>query len=86
VGLIRPSAMALALGPHPERAGSAAGLIGATQFLLSAALLPIAGVGGSHDALPMAIAMCATAASAPFVLAASGALRSRGAMTTPAAG
>jgi DHA1 family bicyclomycin/chloramphenicol resistance-like MFS transporter len=74
IGLVRPNAMALALGPHPERAGSAAGIIGAAQFLFGAALLPIAGAGGTSDALPMALAMCAVACAAPLVLVASGAL------------
>jgi len=77
IGLVRPNAMALALGPHPARAGSAAGIIGAGQFLVAAALLPIAGVGGSHDALPMALAMCAVACASPLVLVASGALGPR---------
>jgi DHA1 family bicyclomycin/chloramphenicol resistance-like MFS transporter len=77
IGLIRPNAMALALGPHPERAGSAAGIIGAAQFIFGAALLPIAGVGGAHDAVPMAVAICATALASPLVLVASGALGPR---------
>lgn len=77
IGLIRPNAMALALGPHPERAGSAAGIIGAAQFIFGAALLPIAGAGGATDALPMAVAICATALASPLVLAASGALANR---------
>jgi DHA1 family bicyclomycin/chloramphenicol resistance-like MFS transporter len=77
IGLVRPNAMALALGPHPERAGSAAGIIGAAQFILGAALLPIAGVGGAHDAVPMALAICATALASPIVLAATGVLGRR---------
>jgi DHA1 family bicyclomycin/chloramphenicol resistance-like MFS transporter len=82
IGLVRPNAMALAMGPHPERAGSAAGIIGAAQFILGAVLLPIAGTGGSADALPMALAICATALASPLVLVASGALR--GARPAPA--
>jgi DHA1 family bicyclomycin/chloramphenicol resistance-like MFS transporter len=85
IGLVRPNAMALALGPHPERAGSAAGLIGAAQFIFGAALLPIAGVGGSSDALPMAVAIAATALASPLVLAASGAVAGRRAATARAA-
>jgi DHA1 family bicyclomycin/chloramphenicol resistance-like MFS transporter len=84
IGLIRPNAMALALGPHPERAGSAAGIIGAAQFIFGAALLPIAGLGGAHDALPMAVAICATALASPLVLVASGALGPRRAATAEA--
>lgn len=82
IGLIRPNAMALALGPHPERAGSAAGIMGATQFTFGAALLPIAGAGGATAVLPMAIAICATALASPLVLAATGALRSRPALAS----
>jgi len=69
VGLVRPNSMALALGPHPTIAGSAAGVMGLAQFGLAAALLPIAGVAGPHTALPMGIAMCATALAGPIVLA-----------------
>jgi hypothetical protein len=50
-------------------AGAAAGVFGLTSFGLSAMLLPIAGVAGANTALPMAIAMCATALAAPLVLA-----------------
>jgi DHA1 family bicyclomycin/chloramphenicol resistance-like MFS transporter len=75
VGFVRPNAMAIGLHPHPTMAGSAAGLFGLTSFGLSAMLLPIAGVAGAQTALPMAIAMCATALAGPLVLA--GATRPR---------
>jgi DHA1 family bicyclomycin/chloramphenicol resistance-like MFS transporter len=78
IGLIRPNAMAIGLQPHPTMAGSAAGLFGLTSIGLSAALLPVAGVAGAHTAVPMAIAMCATALAAPLVLA--GATRRRQSM------
>ncbi len=86
IGLVRPNAMALAMGPHPERAGSAAGLIGAAQFVFAALVLPIAGAGGTNDARPMAIAICVTALSSPIVLVASGALSPRRATPAQAAG
>lgn len=84
IGLVRPNAMALALGPHRDRAGSAAGIIGAAQFIFGAALLPIAGAGGAHDAAPMAVAICAAALASPLVLAASGAVSGRRAATAQA--
>jgi len=50
----QPNAHALALTPHPTSAGTAAALLGVTQFTLGAALAPLVGIHG-HTALPMAI-------------------------------
>jgi DHA1 family bicyclomycin/chloramphenicol resistance-like MFS transporter len=79
MGLVRPNAMALALAPHPSRAGSAAGLMGMSQFCLSAAVMPVVGVGGAGSALPMAGAMCATSVLSPLAFLA-GAHATRGRM------
>ena len=57
VGLVLPNATALALADHPRTAGSASALLGLTQFATGALAAPLAGVGGSHTALPMAIVM-----------------------------
>ena len=48
---------ALAMADHPERAGSASGLIGFAQFTLASCVAPIVGIGGADTALPMAIVM-----------------------------
>jgi DHA1 family bicyclomycin/chloramphenicol resistance-like MFS transporter len=57
VGMVLPNAAALALADHPRTAGSASALLGLTQFATGALAAPLAGVGGSHTALPMAIVM-----------------------------
>ena len=57
VGMVLPNAAALALADHPRTAGSASALLGLAQFAIGALAAPLAGVGGSHTALPMAIVM-----------------------------
>ena len=57
VGVVLPNAAALALADHPTTAGSASALLGLTQFATGALAAPLAGVGGSQTALPMAIVM-----------------------------
>jgi MFS transporter, DHA1 family, multidrug resistance protein len=54
---VLPNSAALALADHPRTAGSASALLGLTQFATGALAAPLAGVGGSHTALPMAIVM-----------------------------
>ncbi|WP_329521415.1 multidrug effflux MFS transporter [Spirillospora sp. NBC_01491] len=69
-GLVMPNATALALSGRPPRvAGSASALLGLTQFALGGAVGPLAGIGGSGTALPMALtiavfAVLATASTA----------------------
>ncbi len=57
VGLVLPNAAALALQDHGEHAGSAAALLGCTQFLIGGALAPLAGAGGTRTAVPMGVVM-----------------------------
>jgi MFS transporter, DHA1 family, multidrug resistance protein len=59
IGLIVPNSTALALTHQGERAGSASALYGLGTFGLGAVLAPLAGVAGSHDALPMGITIAA---------------------------
>jgi hypothetical protein len=61
--------MALALQNHPNSAGAASALLGTGQFLFGAGLAPLAGIGGSHDALPMGILMVVLAGGATVVRA-----------------
>jgi MFS transporter, DHA1 family, multidrug resistance protein len=55
VGLVLPNALALALTGHPRTAGSAAALMGLSQFALGAAAAPLVGVAGAEEALPLGI-------------------------------
>jgi DHA1 family bicyclomycin/chloramphenicol resistance-like MFS transporter len=57
IGLVLPNSAALALADHPRTAGSASALLGLAQFAIGAVAAPLAGVAGSHTALPMAIVM-----------------------------
>jgi len=55
IGMVLPNAAALALADHPRTAGSASALLGLAQFAFGAIAAPLAGVAGSHSALPMGI-------------------------------
>jgi DHA1 family bicyclomycin/chloramphenicol resistance-like MFS transporter len=69
LGFVGPNAMALALQNHPNSAGAASALLGTGQFLFAAGLAPLAGIGGSHDALPMGILMVVLAGGATAIRA-----------------
>jgi DHA1 family bicyclomycin/chloramphenicol resistance-like MFS transporter len=64
LGFVSPNAMALAMQNHPRAAGVASALLGSSQFLFGAAVAPIVGVAGDHDAVPMGVTMVALAAAA----------------------
>ncbi|WP_156755917.1 multidrug effflux MFS transporter [Actinokineospora pegani] len=58
VGFVLPNSPALALSRHGEAAGTAAALLGATQFGIGALVAPLVGVLG-NDALAMSATMTA---------------------------
>jgi MFS transporter, DHA1 family, multidrug resistance protein len=62
-GLTRPNAAALALEQHPGTAGSAAALLGMTQFALGAIAAPMTGLD-RHSAIPLGATVVAAAALA----------------------
>jgi len=70
VGLNSPNATALALADHAHQAGSAAALLGLLYYAVGAIVAPLAGVGGTHTAVPMAvvIALLDVAAVSTFVV------------------
>jgi MFS transporter, DHA1 family, multidrug resistance protein len=55
IGLINPNATALALADQAHQAGSASALLGLLTFVVGAAVAPLAGLGGTHTAVPMAV-------------------------------
>jgi MFS transporter, DHA1 family, multidrug resistance protein len=59
LGLVLPNSAALALADHPRTAGSASALLGLAQFSIGAAAAPLAGIAGSHTALPLAVVAAA---------------------------
>jgi MFS transporter, DHA1 family, multidrug resistance protein len=67
VGLILPNAVALAMAPHSDLAGSASGLLGLAQFAIGAAAAPLAGVAGPRTDLPMALVICVLGVSARLI-------------------
>jgi DHA1 family bicyclomycin/chloramphenicol resistance-like MFS transporter len=80
-GLVGPNAQALALADHPELAGTAAGLVGVSQFGAGAIVAPLVGLGGSEATVPMAAILAGTAVAAALLAG----LRSAGRRAPPAA-
>ncbi|GAA2168515.1 multidrug effflux MFS transporter [Pedococcus bigeumensis] len=68
-GLTLPNTPALALTRHGEAAGTAAALLGASQFVIGGAAAPLIGLMGSGSAVPMALVMATTATLAAVVAA-----------------
>jgi DHA1 family bicyclomycin/chloramphenicol resistance-like MFS transporter len=68
IGSIVPNTAALALGAHPEVAGTASALLGLLQFVFGAAAAPLVGLGGARTALPMAIVIAAVSVGATLTM------------------
>jgi DHA1 family bicyclomycin/chloramphenicol resistance-like MFS transporter len=54
-GLVLPNGTAAALADQEGALGAASALLGLGQFGFGAVVAPLVGLGGSHDALPMAV-------------------------------
>ena len=52
-GFVGPNSAALGMQRYPQAAGSAAAVLGSFQFGMAAVIAPLAGAGGTADALPM---------------------------------
>src|SRR6185312_12549175 len=61
-GLIGPNGGALASAAVPEHPGTGSAVLGFVQWVAAGVIAPIAGLGGEHTALPMALLMIATIA------------------------
>jgi DHA1 family bicyclomycin/chloramphenicol resistance-like MFS transporter len=69
-GMTVPNTMALAVMPHPQRAGSAAALLGVSQFVLAGSIAPIIGAAGAGGwALPVYEVVVASAAALCYAAA-----------------
>jgi MFS transporter, DHA1 family, multidrug resistance protein len=68
LGIVLPNSTTLALADHPRTAGSASALLGVSQFACGAIAAPLAGVGGSGTALPLAIVSATLSVSAVVFL------------------
>ncbi len=64
-GLVGPNAGALASAAVPAHPGTGSALLGFLQWVMAGTIAPLAGLGGAHTAVPMAvIVLVLTAASA----------------------
>jgi MFS transporter, DHA1 family, multidrug resistance protein len=61
-GLIGPNGGALASAEVPEHPGTGSALLGFVQWVAAGTIAPIAGLGGEHTAVPMAVLMIACTA------------------------
>lgn len=69
IGLTMPTSVALALDRcPPATAGTASALLGLTQFVIGGLAAPLAGLGGSTSALPLAVTIAALTAAAPLAI------------------
>ncbi|HWI00997.1 MAG TPA: Bcr/CflA family efflux MFS transporter, partial [Propionibacteriaceae bacterium] len=75
-GLSFPNAPAIALSRHGEEAGTAAALLGATQFVIGGAVAPVVGALANGTAVPMAAIVVGTTGTAATLMLAT---RRRGA-------
>jgi DHA1 family bicyclomycin/chloramphenicol resistance-like MFS transporter len=64
VGLIFPTANALAMADYPDMAGTASSLQGLSQFVFGAVAAPLVGIAGEHTALPLGVVTTAVSACA----------------------
>jgi DHA1 family bicyclomycin/chloramphenicol resistance-like MFS transporter len=64
VGLIFPTANALAMADYPDLAGTASSLQGLSQFVFGAVAAPLVGIAGEHTALPLGVVTTAVSACA----------------------
>ena len=59
-GLIGPNGGALAAAEVPDHPGTGSALLGFVQWVAAGTIAPLAGLGGEHTAVPMAVLMIAT--------------------------
>lgn len=80
MGQIMPNATTLALNQARDLAGTASAALGTAQFLAGAAVAPLVGLAGEHDARPfgVSVALCAALAGCAFFLVALPAARRAG--------
>jgi MFS transporter, DHA1 family, multidrug resistance protein len=62
-GLIGPNGGALAAAEVPEHPGTGSALLGFVQWVAAGIIAPLAGLGGEHTAVPMAVLLITTIAA-----------------------
>jgi MFS transporter, DHA1 family, multidrug resistance protein len=69
IGMIIPTASALGMAGHPERAGAASSLMGLAQFIAGAAAAPLVGIAGETSAVPLGVVALTASVAACGVFA-----------------
>jgi DHA1 family bicyclomycin/chloramphenicol resistance-like MFS transporter len=67
LGLVFPTATALAMSGYPDQAGAASSLLGLGQFLFGAVVAPLVGIGGEGTAVPLGLVALTVSAGASLV-------------------
>lgn len=67
-GLVGPNAGALASGAVPDEPGTGSALLGFLQWFMAGVIAPLAGLGGAHTAVPMAMTVGVLTAVSVFAL------------------
>jgi MFS transporter, DHA1 family, multidrug resistance protein len=69
LGLVFPTATALAMADYPDRAGAASSLLGLGQYVFGAVVAPLVGIAGEDTAVPLGVVALAasTCASGVFL-------------------
>jgi MFS transporter, DHA1 family, multidrug resistance protein len=68
-GLIAPNAGALASAEVPDQPGTGSALLGCLQWVMAGAIAPVAGLGGEHTSVPMAVVVTVLTATSVVALA-----------------
>jgi len=67
LGLVFPTATAIAMSGYPDQAGTASSLLGLGQFLFGAVVAPLVGIGGEGTAVPLGLVALGVSAGASLV-------------------
>jgi DHA1 family bicyclomycin/chloramphenicol resistance-like MFS transporter len=67
LGLVFPTATALAMSGYPQQAGTASSLLGLGQFMFGAVVAPLVGVAGEETAVPLGLVALGASACASLL-------------------
>jgi DHA1 family bicyclomycin/chloramphenicol resistance-like MFS transporter len=67
LGLVFPTATALAMADYPDQAGAASSVLGLTQFAFGALVAPLVGVAGEQSAVPLGVVAVSASTCAGLV-------------------
>lgn len=67
IGLVLPTASALALADYPHQAGTASSLLGLGQYVCGALVAPLVGVAGATTAVPLGVVALSSSVAAAVV-------------------